>query len=203
MYLIEHNKSLFYFENFNDVIPYIKKNIKKYNYQSNNDIKIYYNEIFSINNNKSIFNCNYNEIDKYFKNLKYSNKVYSIYFYRKIKNLIINYEQNVEQININYIPIFNESESYLNETEESDTEEESEEEEETEEESEEEEETEIEETEIEETEIEETEEEETEIEETEEEETETEEEETETEEEESEEEESKTEETDEDFVNIK
>lgn len=106
MYVITINKDqTFYFEKFQDIVPYVKQEIRKHTRNNDSSYIASYDEWF-FTDNHTIYECVPHEIDNYFMDENNVLEVYGIRFYQRQKNIIFHYENTVKVIHVSYIPKF-------------------------------------------------------------------------------------------------
>jgi len=136
MYIITiNNNYAYHFENFQEVVPFVKQEIRKHLRKNSSSHTASYDEWF-FTDDVTIYECNTEEIDNTYRNEEENLDVYGIRLFERQKNVIFYYENTVKVIHVTYIPRFEPSKFIDLPTEESDdnNENESEEEEESEEE---------------------------------------------------------------------
>jgi len=106
MYVITINEDqTLYFENFKEIVPYIKQEIKKHMRNNDSSYIASYDEWF-FTDNHTIYECDSQEIDDYFMDENQVLEVYGIRFYQRQRNAIFHYENTVRVIHVSYIPKF-------------------------------------------------------------------------------------------------
>lgn len=106
MYLITiDNNYAYHFENFQEVVPFVKQEIRKHLRKNSSSHKASYDEWF-FTDDVTIYECNPHEIDNTYRNENENLDVYGIRFFQRQKNVIFYYENTVKVIHVTYIPRF-------------------------------------------------------------------------------------------------
>ena len=106
MYLITiDNNYVYCFEKFQEIVSYVKQEIRKHLNKSCSSHKTSYDEWF-FTDDVTIYDCNPEEIDEAYKNEHENLDVYGVRMYEKQNNIIFYYENTVKVIHVTYIPRF-------------------------------------------------------------------------------------------------
>ena len=106
MYVITINEDqTLYFENFQEIVPYVKQEIRKHMRNNDSSYIASYDEWF-LTDNHTIYDCDSQEIDDYFMDENNVVEVYGIRFYQRQRNVIFHYENTVRVMHVSYIPKF-------------------------------------------------------------------------------------------------
>jgi hypothetical protein len=106
MYLITiDNNYAYHFENFQEVVPFVKQEIRKHLGKNSSSHTASYDEWF-FTDDVTIYECNPEEIDEVYRNEEENLDVYGIRLFERQKNVIFYYENTVKVIHVTYIPRF-------------------------------------------------------------------------------------------------
>lgn len=104
MYLITiDNNYAYHFENFQEVVPFVKQEIRKHFRKNSSSHTASYDEWF-FTDDLTIYECNPEEIDNAYRNEEENLDVYGIRLFERQKNVIFYYENTVKVIHVTYIP---------------------------------------------------------------------------------------------------
>lgn len=104
MYIITiDNNYAYHFENFQEVVPFVKQEIRKHLRKNSSSHTASYDEWF-FTDDVTIYECNPDEIDNTYRNENENLDVYGIRFFERQKNVIFYYENTVKVIHVTYIP---------------------------------------------------------------------------------------------------
>jgi hypothetical protein len=120
MYIITiNNNYAYHFENFQEVVPFVKQEIRKHLRKNSSSHTASYDEWF-FTDDVTIYECNPEEIDNAYRNEEENLDVYGIRLFERQKNVIFYYENTVKVIHVTYIPRFEPHKFIVLPTEESD-----------------------------------------------------------------------------------
>jgi hypothetical protein len=106
MYIITvDNNYAYHFENFQEVVPFVKQEIRKHLRKNSSSHKASYDEWF-FTDDVTIYECNPDEIDNTYRNENENLDVYGIRFFERQKNVIFYYENTSKVIHVTYIPLY-------------------------------------------------------------------------------------------------
>lgn len=106
MYLITiDNNYAYHFENFQEVVPFVKQEIRKHLRKNSSSHTASYDEWF-FTDDVTIYECNPEEIDETYRDEDENLDVYGIRLFERQKNVIFYYENTVKVIHVTYIPRF-------------------------------------------------------------------------------------------------
>jgi len=106
MYIITiNNNYAYHFENFQEVVPFVKQEIRKHLRKNSSSHTASYDEWF-FTDDVTIYECNPEEIDNAYRNEEENLDVYGIRLFERQKNVIFYYENTVKVIHVTYIPRF-------------------------------------------------------------------------------------------------
>lgn len=106
MYIITiDNNYAYHFENFQEVVPFVKQEIRKHLRKNSSSHTASYDEWF-FTDDVTIYECNPDEIDEVYRNEEENLDVYGIRLFERQKNVIFYYENTVKVIHVTYIPRF-------------------------------------------------------------------------------------------------